>query len=328
MRKNDMKAAALGRRSAEGSRLRVAFDRALYAHYLNAGDSFQRLVREPLQSLVMVLVVAMALALPAMLHVTSLSVQKLSDYWESSAQMTLFLKKGAKPKAIDQLLRQLKANAALSDVQYISPAEALEALRSKAGFGEALGVFVENPLPPVVLVSPVAMIEASAPELDRLFHALAVLPLVEDVQLDMKWLQRMHQILEFGRQVTLLLGVVLAGGVLVVLGNTIRLAVESRVDEIRVVKLVGGTNGFVRRPFLYSGCWYGVIGGLVAWIGVACAQYWLGGAVSRLALLYGGDFSLVYLGFDGLVLLVVFGGCLGLLGARFAVDRCLARLEL
>ena len=309
------------------SQRRVVFSNYVQSHIQNAVESFRRLVAEPLQSSMMVLVVAMALALPAMLYVAVFSLQELSGSLDSGAQMTLFLKKSAKQKAVKRLIQQLEKNTKLSSVQYIAPDEALDALRGSAGFGDAVALLDENPLPPVLLVNPVVELEASVQKVEQLRRALAKLPLVEAVQLDMKWLQRVRQILEFGRQITLLLGVVLAGGVLVVIGNTIRLAVENRSDEIRVVKLVGGTNSFVRRPFLYSGFWYGVMGGLLAWCGVAFAQFWLGAGVSRLALLYQSDFSLVSLGLEGMAFLIALGGGLGLLGARLAVGRYMAELE-
>jgi len=147
------------------------------------------------------------------------------------------------------------------------------------------------------------------------------------VQLDMKWLQRMQQILDIGRQITVLLGGALSLGVLLVVGNTIRLAIENRREEILVVKLVGGTNGFVRRPFLYTGLWYGVFGGLIAWLGVVIAQFWLGATVTRLAALYQSDFALKNIGLDGMLVLIALGGILGLVGAALAVGRHIAQLE-
>jgi len=285
------------------------------------------MVGEPLQSVMTMLVVAIALALPAMLYVGVSSLQQLSGSWDSSAQMTLFLKKGAKDKAVKSLIKRLEANSDLAEIHYISPNQALDALQDSAGFGEALNLLDENPLPPVLLVVPIAAIEADVPRVEQLVKTLAKHPLVDEVQLDMKWLQRMQQILDIGRQITVLLGGALSLGVLLVVGNTIRLAIENRREEILVVKLVGGTNSFVRRPFLYTGLWYGIFGGLIAWLGVVIAQFWLGGTVSRLAALYQSDFALKNIGLEGMLVLIALGGILGLVGAALAVGRHIAQLE-
>lgn len=314
--------------AVESRRSLVAIVRAYFhSHRKNASQSFDRLVSEPLQSVMTMLVVAIALALPTMLYVGVSSLQQLSGSWDSSAQMTLFLKKGAKDKAIQDLIKELESNDELAEIRYISPREALDALQDSAGFGEALTHLDDNPLPPVLLVEPAAAIETNVPRVEQLMETLAQQPLVGEVQLDMKWLQRMQQILDIGRQITVLLGGALSLGVLLVVGNTIRLAIESRREEILVVKLVGGTNGFVRRPFLYTGLWYGVFGGLIAWLGVVIAQFWLGATVTRLAALYQSDFALKNIGLDGMLLLIALGGILGLIGAALAVGRHIAQLE-
>lgn len=314
---------AVGSRIDWGTKLRAYF----HSHQQNAQESFHRLRGEPLQSVMTMLVIAIALALPAMLYVGVSSLQQLSGSWDSSAQMTLFLKKEARPAAIEDLIKQLKANPELADIQYISPEQARDALQKSAGFGEALALLDENPLPPVLLVVPIADIEANVSRVESLVNTLSEQPLVDEVQLDMKWLQRMQQILNIGRQITVLLSGALSLGVLLVVGNTIRLAIESRREEILVVKLVGGTNSFVRRPFLYTGLWYGVLGGLMAGLGVVLAQLWLGVTVSRLAALYQSEFALHDLGIKGLLVLVIFGGVLGLVGAGLAVGRHIAQLE-
>ncbi len=314
---------AVGSRRGRASIVQAYF----FNHRKNAAQSFGRLAAEPLQSVMTILVVAIALALPAMLYVGVSSLQQLSGSWDSSAQMTLFLKKGAKDQAVKDLIKALESNDELAQVLYISPSQALDQLQASAGFGEALTLLDDNPLPPVLLVVPAAVIEADVARVEQLGKILAEQPLVAEVQLDMKWLQRMQQILGIGRQITVLLGGALSLGVLLVVGNTIRLAIESRREEILVVKLVGGTNGFVRRPFLYTGLWYGVFGGLIAWVGVVIAQFWLGTTVSRLAVLYQSDFILKNIGFDGMLLLITLGGTLGLIGAALAVARHIAQLE-
>src|SRR5690606_36027433 len=141
------------------------------------------------------------------------------------------------------------------------------------------------------------------------------------------WVQRLHAILGTGRQVALLLAVLLGVGVVLVIGNTIRLAIEARRDEIVVVKLVGGTNAFVRRPFLYTGFWYGLGGGLLAWVIVALAIFWLGDAVGELAGAYGSDFALAGPGAAHVLAMLAGGTLLGWLGAWGEVARHLGTIE-
>ena len=143
----------------------------------------------------------------------------------------------------------------------------------------------------------------------------------------MEWLQRLGQITEISRRVTLALAIMLAAGVLLIVGNTIKLAIENRRDEILVVKLVGGTNAFVRRPFLYMGFWYGLFGGLLAWVMLVGCLLWLGGPVRQLAGLYGSDYTLLGLGIGDTLLMWFSAAALGLLGAMLVVGRELRAIE-
>jgi cell division transport system permease protein len=168
---------------------------------------------------------------------------------------------------------------------------------------------------------------ASIPQLAALREKLRGQPLIDDVRVDLEWVQRLHGMLEVARKVAVSLGLALSLGVLLIIGNTIRLSIESRREEIIVVKLVGGTDSYVRRPFLYTGLWYGLMGGLLAWLMVACGLFWLDDTVDRLARLYQSGFSLKGLGFEGLLSLLMIGVTLGLLGASIAVSKHLAALE-
>jgi cell division transport system permease protein len=282
---------------------------------------------EPLQSSLTILVIAIALALPAMFWVTMTSLQQLSASWKNNAQMTIFIDTKITQNEIEALLTTVENLPQVDTVEYISPKAALEEFQGTSGFGEALSLLDSNPLPMVLLISPAAELIDQPGESATLMDDLAKLAGVDQVQLDMQWLQRLSQILEMGQRVAVLLGFLLALGVLLVVANTIRLAIESRRDEILVVKLVGGTNAFVRRPFLYTGLWYGLFGGIVAWAGVMSAGMWLDDSVTRLAELYQSDFTLVKLNLAGLLMLMVFGGILGLLGATLAVGRNIALIE-
>lgn len=295
-------------------------------HRRDSIDSLRRLAAAPLQSGLTALVVAIALALPAALHIGVASLQQLGDSFRASAQFSLFLRRDADAAASAQLLTRVSALADVEATTFISREQALQEFQAQSGFGEALAALDDNPLPAVILVSPKAGVDNDMARLQQLVSQLQAEPLVAEVVLDTKWLQRMHGLLAIARQIASGLGLALGLGVLLVVGNTIGLAIENRREEILVVKLVGGTNAFVRRPFLYIGWWYGAAGGAVAWLALTIGGWWLGSSVAALAALYQSQFTLATLGAQGLLLPIV-GGGLGLLGAWLAVARQIAQIE-
>ena len=290
-------------------------------------STFHRLAKEPVQTLMTSLVVAIALGLPAVLYVGIVNMQALGSRVETTAQLTVFLNKEATEVAVEQLRESLLSESDITAVDYISREQALVEFQALSGFGDVLEMLDENPLPPVLIVQPVDHFQGDLLASEGLVTRLKALALVDDVRLDMKWMQRLQGMLEVGERLAFSLGIALALGILLIIGNTIRLAIESRRDEIVVVKLVGGTNAYVRRPFLYTGIWYGALGGLLAWFLVAVGLQWIDGPVEHLAELYQSVFELQGMGFSGLVALVVIGAILGLIGAWLAVARHLAGIE-
>ncbi|MEH6466598.1 MAG: permease-like cell division protein FtsX [Porticoccus sp.] len=289
--------------------------------------TFHRLAAEPVQTLMTSLVVAIALGLPAALYVGIVNMQQLGSRVETTAQLTVFLNKEATGVTVEQLRESLLSESDITAVDYISREQALVEFQALSGFGDVLEMLDENPLPPVLIVQPVDRFQGDLLASEGLVTRLKALALVDDVRLDMKWMQRLQGMLEVGERLAFSLGVALALGILLIIGNTIRLAIESRRDEIVVVKLVGGTNAYVRRPFLYTGIWYGALGGLLAWLLVAVGLQWIDGPVERLAELYQSVFELQGMGFSGLLALVIIGAVLGLIGAWLAVARHLAGIE-
>lgn len=317
------------RRGASGSRavLLDKFRSYLQNHRQLFINTLQRLLAEPAQTLMTSLVVAIALGLPAALYVGVINLQQLGSRVETTAQITVFLQKGASEQAVDQLRQTLSSETDISSVAYVSSQQALDEFREASGFGDVLEMLDQNPLPPVLIVQPSSLYQDDLAASEKLVNRLSAMALVDDVLLDMKWMQRLQAMLVIGERLALSLGLVLALGVLLIIGNTIRLAIESRRDEIVVVKLVGGTNAYVRRPFLYTGIWYGFIGGMLAWLFVTLGLQWVEGPVSHLAELYQSLFQLKGLGFSGLIALLVAGAALGLVGAWLAVARHLSSIE-
>lgn len=297
----------------------------LQHHRLSAADSLVRIFDNLGGSLLTWLVIGIALALPVGLNVALDNVSQVSEGWESPAQISLFLQTGVSSERVQQLQAELAALETVSGTRFISREEALDEFRELSGFADVLANLQENPLPNLILVTPLATLDE--PTVAALRAELEENSDVAEAVLDMEWLQRLNTLMELSRRIVLAVGGMLVVGVLLILGNTIRLAIESRRDEIVIVKLVGGSNGFVRRPFLYTGLWYGVGGGALAAILVSAALWFLEEPIGDLALLYESAFYLSGLGVMGALNLVILGGILGLAGAWLAVSRHLVHIE-
>lgn len=311
---------------ASQSRTRVAdrFDSWQAHHSTTAVESLQRLLRTPLQSLLTWLVVAVAIALPAALYLALNNLQYIGYSWQDSGQLSVFMQRDVRPEAVESLQSQLQEREEVDAVVHIEPEEALEEFRAYSGLGRVLDDLEQNPLPHVLLINP-AITDPEA--LQALRDNIAEDAAVAEVRLDMQWVERLQQIMQLAARGVLALGMLLALGVLLAIGNTIRLAIENRRDEILVVKLVGGTDAFVRRPFLYTGLWYGIGGGVLSLLLVGFGLWWLSGPVAQLADLYQSDFRLQGLGWINSLQLVLLAGLLGLLGAWLAVARHLSQIE-
>jgi len=288
--------------------------------------SLGQLARTPLATLVTVAVIGISLALPAGLYVLLENMQRVSGAWDGAAQLSVFLKRDVSERAGQTLAQKVRARPEIASVQYISREAALTEFKRLSGFGTALNALDSNPLPAVLAIRPAAA-HGDAATLDRLGKDLQAMNEVEMVQLDLDWIKRLNAIIELARHGVWLLAAVLMLALTLIVGNTIRLAVLSRRTEIEVIKLVGGTDAFIRRPFLYSGLLQGLGGALCAWALLALVLALLAAPVQDLAALYGSRYELHGLdGQAGLVLLAL-GALLGWLGSRLAVGRHLRDIE-
>ena len=294
-------------------------------HRLSAADSLVRVLDSPGSSVLTWLVIGIALALPVGLNVALDNVSQMSAGWDSPAQISLFLQREVSPDRLRELEGELGARQDVSETRIILREEALDEFRTLSGFADVLASLQENPLPDLILVTPDAALDG--PGVSALRVELQGISGVAEAVLDMEWLQRLNSLMELSRRLVLAIGGMLVVGVMLILGNTIRLAIESRREEIVIVKLVGGSSGFVRRPFLYTGLWYGVGGGVLAALLVSAALWSLEKPISDLAILYESAFQLSGLGVMGSLNLVILGGLLGLAGAWLAVSRHLARIQ-
>lgn len=284
------------------------------------------LSRSPFATLMTTAVIGIALALPSGLHVVLQNAQQLSGGWDGAAQISLFLKRSVPNEEANRLARQLQKLPEVASVNYISRSEALQEFQRLSGFGDALEALKENPLPSVLVIHPTA--NASTPAAtEKLLQRLQAYPPVDVAQLDMQWVKRLYVIMELVRRGVVVLAALLALAVLLVVGNTIRLAIQNRRDEIVVMKLIGGTDGFIRRPFLYTGFWYGLFGGVIAWLLVSLSLSILSDPVERLTGLYQSQFELSGLDFTTTGILLGTSILLGLAGSWLAVGRHLRDIE-
>jgi cell division transport system permease protein len=298
----------------------------LERHLQTLVGSLGRLWQHPFAALFTILVIGIALALPACLHVLVQNVRAASGGWESALDISVYMETSASLDDTRRVADRVRQRRDVDEVQIIKADDALEQFRKGSGFGPALDALKDNPLPHALVVRPDAGFRAPA-QIASLTAALGALPGVDIVQLDTAWVTRFNAILDVVRRIVLLAAALFALGILVIVGNTIRLDIENRRDEIEVTKLVGGSNAFVRRPFLYNGFWYGLGGGLVAWLVVAAAISVLSEPVQRIARLYGSEFALRGLGMPGSAVLVSGGIVLGWLGSFLAATRELRGIE-
>ncbi len=288
--------------------------------------SLGRLSAQPLSALMTVAVIAIALALPAGLQLMVANGRALSGQWDGAIEIAVYLQKDITPATAGELADSLRDDPALGSVRLIPADQALAEFRESSGFGAALDALTENPLPNLLLLTP-ADGNDSAEAVAALSERLrAELP-ADIVQADTEWVARFHAMLDVVRRVVALAGAMLALGVVLIVGNTIRLDIQNRRDEIEVAKLIGATDGFIRRPFLYSGFWYGLFGGLLALGLIMISLLALEEPVRRVAGLYGSGFRLTGPGLAGAGLIAGAGAALGWLGSWLSATRNMRRIE-
>ena len=295
-------------------------------HKKVARDSAQRLWQTPVASLMTWTVMGVALALPVALMLLLTSLQGVSAGWESSARVTAYLQESVSIEQAEKLKASLSDDSRVAEVELIDRDTALEEFRASSGMEDALDYLNENPLPHTLLVTP-SDGSRTADGVQTLLALVEGMDGVEQVQVDLGWLQRLNAMTDLLERAVWALALLLSMAVVLVIGNTVRLSIENRRDEILVAKLVGGTEAFVRRPFLYTGAWFGLGGGVVAWILLQLSLWWLSGPVERLAGLYRSEFSLSGLTFDGVFALIIMAMLLGWLGAWVAVKRHMDDIE-
>ncbi|WP_075880865.1 permease-like cell division protein FtsX [Vreelandella massiliensis] len=310
---------ARSQQTRQGSRMR-AWGRH---HRAMAMDSLHRLVRYPLGNVLTMLAIAIALVLPAALWLTLDSARLLDTELTESATLTVYLDDSANDAQAGRIHEAVTAQPEVDQTRFISADEGMADFQRSLGLDDTLAGLEANPLPASIVIQP-RDVEPLA--MQALAARLEEMAGIDEVRLDLAWMERLRNLAELGRRLALALGVLFGLGVLLVVGNTVRLSVESRRREIEVVMLIGATHAFVRRPFLYSGAWYGFGGGVFALVLLSLGGQWLSLPVAALAESYGAQFSLPALDVTGSTILLSCSTLLGWLGAWLAVTRHLASI--
>ena len=284
-----------------------------------------RLAQQPFANLMTVLVIAVTLALPAAMHLVIKNAQSISGNLENALDFSVYLTTSTSPAEAENLARIIGQRADVESVVFVSAGEALEEFKKHSGFGSALDHLEGNPLPHTLVVRPSGA--NTAQSMSLLNEELTNLPETDLVQVDTEWVQRFLAILDMLQRAIAMGGVLLGVAIIIIIGNTIRLDIQNRREEIEVTKLIGASNAFVRRPFLYTGLWYGLAGGLLALALVGYGLYALDEPITRLAGLYNSGFSALGLDLRESLAIVGVGVLLGLIGSWIAAARHMRRIE-
>ena len=297
----------------------------LSLHLRNCATALADLLAQPVATGLTVAVIGVALVLPASLHLLVQNGRVVVGGWESVRDFSVYLKIGVPLENATAIADDLAAREIIDSVEVITADEALEQFNSGFALSDLLDSLDGNPLPHTLVARPT---EAATPTaLIALEQDIRALPGVDQVRIDTQWVARLNAILDFLRRGVWIAAVMLVGAVIVTVGNTIRLDIQNRRDEIEICKLLGASNGFVRRPFLYIGLWYGVIGGIVALLLLGAGYLLLAAPVQRLTGLYGDGLELLGLDWATLVAVLAGGILCGWGGAWSAVSRHLAAIE-
>ena len=300
---------------------------ALLTYHLQAAvQSLNLLCRKPLANLMTVIVIGIALALPALFWVFNDNLNKLTGGWQRGGHISLYLKSPLTEAEQTAVLEKVQNTEGVGQASLKSAADGLAELTQQEGMHDIMRYLPENPLPAVIDVIPALTIDSPA-KLDLLDRQLEALPQVAQAKLDMEWINRLQAISGFVAEIGNALMALLALAVVLIIGNTLRLAIQNRQEEIQILKLIGAADPFILRPFLYSGIWYGLAGAILAVLLVNIFILSLGVAVNQLAFAYQMHYPLTGLSMRQILLLVLFAIILGWLGARLSVKRQLASIE-
>ncbi|GAA0372612.1 permease-like cell division protein FtsX [Bowmanella denitrificans] len=296
------------------------------SHIRQALASLGELWRNRAASMMTIAVLGLSITLPSTLYILLKNTERVSAGWDQASEITLFLHRSTQIGDIHQLQTRLGLWPEIEKVEHIDKSQAMDEFKQLSGFGDALNHLDDNPLPDVLLVTPTSK-HTSPTAAEMLLDKLRKEREVEVGQLDIQWLERLHGLVGIAKELVSVIALLLFLAVVLIIGNTIRLNILNKRDEILVMKLVGATDAFIQRPFLYTGFWYGLLGGLLAWVTVALLLWWMSDSIAKVAQLYQTQFSLDGLQGDALLTMLGLSVFLGLAGSMISVHKHIRAIE-
>ncbi|MDH3760124.1 MAG: permease-like cell division protein FtsX [Gammaproteobacteria bacterium] len=298
---------------------------AYFLHHLQSlVFSLGKIYQAPATTIMTVAVIGITLSLPGGFYLFLKNIDAMSGDFRSSTQISLYLDLDVSEKQARAVDKDIGGMEKVESTRFISREQSLEEFRQNSGFGKSIDTLSSNPLPHTIVVEPVA---ADSFEIRNLVNQLQAMPEVKIAKLDTEWLERLYTIIEIAKRSVTIVTILFACAVLLIIGNTIRLDIQNRYQEIIVTKLIGATDAFIRRPFLYGGVWYGLMGGVVSWLIVEIGYLVISGPLERLNLLYQSEMTLITFSFHDFVVLIASSTLLGLAGSWIAVARHLNQIE-
>ncbi len=298
-----------------------------FADHIRQGlHSLGELYRTPFASLMTIGVLGFSLTLPSTLYIMVANTEKITEQWQQASEISLFLRGSVTESQAQQLLKRLRTWNEINAVSYVSSEQALDEFQRLSGLGEALDYLDENPLPAVVLVTPTSK-HASPTAAGILLDKLKKEREVDIGKLDIEWLERLYGLLKIAKELVYILALLLFFAVVLIIGNTIRLNIYNKRDEILVMKLVGATDAFIQRPFLYTGFWFGLLGGVMAWVTVTLILIWIGWSLDEFMAQYQIKLDITGLNMQALLIMLAVSISLGLAGSFLSVRKHVNDIE-
>ncbi len=307
-----------------GSAKRANTDGFFSVHVNQAKASFSALWQRPLGNILTLAVVSIALAMPACLYLLGKNVAGAAQDVASPSQVSAYLVEGMPDARVMVLKDEIETWPLVQDVEYISPQQGLEDLSQYAGFDQALSLLSGYALPGVLVITPESDVKS---DIQSIAKQIREQQDVTDVRLDEDWIARLDAIKTLANIVVITLSVLMLGAVFLIVGNTLRFNILANKEEIQTMKLIGATDHFILRPYLYTGMWFGVLGAAIAWLMTIAVTFVMNSAVEDLATLYDSQFRLNGLNWDESLLLVITGSLIGCIAARISAQRHLKEIE-
>lgn len=295
-------------------------------HFQVLFSTLGNMTRTPVASLNTILIVAITLLLPCLLYVVVKSAQGLSESWQGRPQISIFLEQELSDGEAQLIFEEIRLLPAIGLAEFVSPSQALDEFRALSGLDSEINFLENNPLPASVVLMP-ADEYANSQELLSLQDELSKIDGIDKIRLDLDWTNRFNAILDVFTSIATLLSGLLGLALILIVGNTIKLLILNRRHEIEITKLVGGTDTFVRRPFLYYGSLYGFLGSVITLVLLLGAALLVKEPIEKLSTLYQSQSTLYQLSAYDILIILIIGTSLGWLAARWSVAQHLRNVQ-